>query len=663
MRIFFFLSMVYAVNSNAMEQLVKAPTKSAMFMQAIKEDDRIAVESMITSDPTLLFEDGLHWAAKLGRNKCLNILLKRGADPKRVEGEDFTPLHCVKTFKSAQLLIQAGALVNAKNAFGNTPLSGVLFDKNRRKERPSTEWLDIAQLLVSSGANINVKSTKKRGTLLHDAVEHMNDEAANFLLCKGADTSKRNGDKLTAFELLIDMRSADIKQSSLLFSIFEKYNMLFFPGMSARTLCATPSWIKSDLPYDQHSVALISALAKLCTHLDRSGRLPVTSGVLSNARGCIVNKITYQDLANCFDYGVLGSIQEKLHSVVQYVLGCITCKNYEQANVALHAFPFVTTYCDVKATTMIMGALQQKECICLKVLIENKIDIHTRAFHEWKCCEGGTALHQAIYYNNPKAITLLMEAGVDCLEKNLYGETTMEYAVNRQEEQPDCVKVLNKEIGKLCIRKVMQCDYKKAKQLLAQMVDCNIMLNDYYSFLQELVQSNWVLYVKTAKMIPLLVAKGIDLNRCNKNGDTILYECVYNAEERLPITKALLQAGANVNKGNESPLRHAIHLKRFFLVPLFLEHGAIVKKEMMDYKSIVLPEDTKTLLQQKYDEQQCCVCFELPDDLSNIPCNGKHRGYYMCKGCYQGFPHIKQDDQTVCKICPICRGRMGEFGT
>ena len=105
------------------------------------------------------------------------------------------------------------------------------------------------------------------------------------------------------------------------------------------------------------------------------------------------------------------------------------------------------------------------------------------------------------------------------------------------------------------------------------------------------------------------------------------------------LTRLLVKAGANVNMVRmvrsditRSLLDTVICCKFFRLAKLFLNHGAIAEKKMLGDLYRNIPQDLKELLQQKYDQQECCVCFEHPDDLSDIACPNRHTEL-LCKIC------------------------------
>jgi hypothetical protein len=255
-------------------------------------------------------------------------------------------------------------------------------------------------------------------------------------------------------------------------------------------------------------------------------------------------------------------------------------------------------------------------------------------------------LHLAVLKSNEKAIGLLIDHGLDCLQKNNHGKTPLEYALEMDNNK--CVMVLNKLLCQQCRNCYCQGNYKKSKQLLAHIVDSNVFLEGGTLLLHEVALLPGD---KTIKFIPLLLAKGADVNLRDKQGRTLLLKLMQDAEEKLSIIEMLLAAGANVNIYSD-PNRSLLHCALFDfacepLAKLLLEYGAQVDAYMLDKE---YPQELKDLLQAKFNGQRCCcICFENLQDLSGIPCTGKH-AEFLCQACYQKLA-----------ICPLCRAVLGKF--
>ena len=83
--------------------------------------------------------------------------------------------------------IAAGTDVNAMNKYGSTPLYEAVTGGHK----------DIADLLISKGADVNAKEAKNRITALHWAAWRGRKEIAELLIAKGANLNTKNNDGRT----------------------------------------------------------------------------------------------------------------------------------------------------------------------------------------------------------------------------------------------------------------------------------------------------------------------------------------------------------------------------------------------------------------------------------------------------------------------------------
>ena len=116
---------------------------------------------------------------------------------------DGTPLHSAAVFgnkKIAQLLIDNGAHVNEKDAYGCTPLH-------------IAKTKDFAELLIDNGADVNAKRDDGR-TPLHYAAFHGYKETCQMLINKGADMNAKvvlgEGKGQTPLDLAVNKKQYEI---------------------------------------------------------------------------------------------------------------------------------------------------------------------------------------------------------------------------------------------------------------------------------------------------------------------------------------------------------------------------------------------------------------------------------------------------------------------
>ncbi len=133
-------------------------------------------------------EDGrspLSWAITNFNKELVELLIAKGADINvRDEYGRKTPLlHALDhetRMETIQLLLSKGADVNCKDSNGNTPLHYVLTSHYRKQDS-----LDIARILASHGANLNIRNNEKETPLIC-AIKQGEEEIARFLVEEGA---------------------------------------------------------------------------------------------------------------------------------------------------------------------------------------------------------------------------------------------------------------------------------------------------------------------------------------------------------------------------------------------------------------------------------------------------------------------------------------------
>lgn len=147
----------------------------------------------------------LHYAAENGNAEIMNVLLGRGADCNlKPKNTGDTPLHVAATHECVQILIDAGADVNAEGGWGSvSPLHSEVIQKNFKS----------VKRLVRHGADVNKKTNfMKTNSPLHCV---KSEKAAAFLIRKGADVHAKNRDGETPLHCAVREKNRKIAKTLL----------------------------------------------------------------------------------------------------------------------------------------------------------------------------------------------------------------------------------------------------------------------------------------------------------------------------------------------------------------------------------------------------------------------------------------------------------------
>ncbi|EHK20869.1 uncharacterized protein TRIVIDRAFT_132430, partial [Trichoderma virens Gv29-8] len=225
----------------------------------------------------------LHHAVHFGFDKAINLLLKKGS--------------IINNHKAvAEILLDNGANIEAKDCKGNTPLQIAVQISN----------IEAADLLLNMGANVEA-ADPKGNTPLHIAARRFYGELVRLLLQKGADIEARNGNgdkplhiavqnsSIKAVDLLLNMganvEAADPKGYTPLHiavqnSSIEAADLLL--NMGANVEAVDPEgYTPLHIAAQDLDVALIELLLKngaSTEALDNEGRTPLFAVILSLCR-------------------------------------------------------------------------------------------------------------------------------------------------------------------------------------------------------------------------------------------------------------------------------------------------------------------------------------------------------------------------------------------
>jgi len=137
----------------------------------------------------------LHAAVGAESIEIVEFLVSKNADVNAEDVEKKTPLHWATIYNDnievAKLLVSKGANVNAQNKYGYTPLHNVIERKN----------IELFRFLVLEGkADVNAKDSDG-STPLHSAVMKNNVDFAKILISAGANTNVKNNRGSTPLDL------------------------------------------------------------------------------------------------------------------------------------------------------------------------------------------------------------------------------------------------------------------------------------------------------------------------------------------------------------------------------------------------------------------------------------------------------------------------------
>ncbi|MBI3039289.1 ankyrin repeat domain-containing protein [bacterium] len=153
-------------------------------------DAKESIETRNADIPLISAATPLHLAAFQGSASISELLIQAGADVNATAKKGNTPLHLAVWMgndATVMLLLKNGAAINLRNQIGFSPLELAIF--NRREE--------ISIFLLSNGADVCGKESNMGATSLHYTVPWAQTKIAGILLEKGADLNSQDNEGMT----------------------------------------------------------------------------------------------------------------------------------------------------------------------------------------------------------------------------------------------------------------------------------------------------------------------------------------------------------------------------------------------------------------------------------------------------------------------------------
>ena len=194
--------------------------EEARFLGNVSAGDLVAVKKFLDEGGNVNLQDEpgmtpLHHAVnddyKGSHRKMIRLLIERGANVKATDDTHHTPLHLASNKETAELLIDAGADVNAKTKrTGETSLFSAAHGAAQGAQKSYEMYLGLTKLLLAKGADVNVKlksgsmltdnkpyREKIGETVLHQVVRSYSEkhaaEVSQLLVTNGAKVNELNG--------------------------------------------------------------------------------------------------------------------------------------------------------------------------------------------------------------------------------------------------------------------------------------------------------------------------------------------------------------------------------------------------------------------------------------------------------------------------------------
>ena len=556
---------------------------------------RILVETIYRDKINVLSHEGFYQitglgvAARNGNRKMVELLLKKGADVNKADNKGRTPLWFAlggwgraQNYSKLQgyketinLLLNHGADVKKEDVdSGITPLFIVIRDQQRKQELK----MNMVELLLKKGADVNKAIKNYRRTGLIVASERGNIEMVNFLLKKGAEIDKADNEGRTA--LWFAAFDGNGEMVELLLKKGADVNKADDEGR-------TPLWFASQNGKIDTVKLLLNCKTIEINKADNRERTPLHISTTEDKKeivdlllnkGADVNKADIEGrtaLMIAVSKGYTGIVQSLLNKGADVNKDCGTYRGRTALKIAMESrkdeIAGLLLNCktiDVNKattnenTTVLHCMLLKFRFNMVKLLLENDADVD-KATSSGKTPLMLVTCYQGTKYTIKPYVELLLENGADVNKEDCLGETV--FMMASKNDDKEIVELLLNHKKEIDVNK----EYTTCDDYLKSIGDTALMLaiKHCYTEIVELLLN----HEKTKEKI--------DVNKVNMYGKTSLMFAITHCHWE--ITELLLNKGADFDKADQfgwTALMLAIKHRRIKIIGLLLNKGADVNK-------------------------------------------------------------------------------------
>ncbi len=434
--------------------------KKSALLKAVERNHPECVKALVEANVNLelkVTKEGytaLHEAAFEGFEECLEILLSAGAHVNTPDKNNLTALHKAVSrghVRCARALLKKKASTNltGKNqpillataaAMGNVELIALLLEhnadpnlqsagENSDRESPMHSALvkdraECLELLIRGGGDIEIECAPKT-TLLMMAAYYGSLKSLKVLLAHGADTDKRNGNNMTAYD-------AAVKQGHTACAEAIRLHKKSFPKVGTCS-CACSS------PEVHNETADTQALMAACAQGDSTGVSNLLASRKINSNGILAGGNTVLHMASLLGKDAIVKLLLEYKPLNPQHAADVNLTNSKGAaalSLALLKKHYLIAH-------MLLAALCQKFPELKKTPLHFAAEIGNLEFISFLLkngeavngcsAEGYTPLHCAVATDNAQELVIraLIQGGADIFAKAANGEMALDIALRK----------------------------------------------------------------------------------------------------------------------------------------------------------------------------------------------------------------------------------------